>query len=165
MSRLWYGEASDTWLGQTPLKSLCPEGARAGYVPTWNPNAIGIAGKATGAFIAQPVPVSPSGGNAVVVPFTYSSGTLVLQATAMGQVLTRAVVVVTAPFNDPSATLVLGTTTDPGLIFEAGDVDASLPLQTDGDAIFSFTTTDFLLLTIEPGASTVGAGSLYYWIQ
>jgi hypothetical protein len=118
----------------------------------------------TGAFVPKPVPVSPGGGNAIVAPFTFASGTIVLQAVTAGQSVTRAEVLVETPFSDGAATLEMGTTTDAGLVFAPGEVLLGGE-QTVSLVIAAFSAADFLLLTIEPGTSTVGAGTLYYWIQ
>lgn len=106
------------------------------------------------------------GGTALTAPFLFTTGSpLVLQAVTAGQVITRAVVTVETAFNDPSASMTLGTTTDPSEIFGASDIDTNVENQYETDLLTTFTIPDFLILTVSPGSSTQGAGTLFYWLQ
>ncbi len=106
------------------------------------------------------------GGGALKAPFTYTTASpFLIQAVTAGQLITRATLVLTQSFNDPAATIGLGTTADPNLIFAPGDVDADTTSQYDNEGLVVFPSNDYLILTLSPGASTQGAGVLYYWIQ
>lgn len=117
--------------------------------------------------ILNPTPSGASNSDTVqVVSFAYDTPSpMLLQAVTPGQIVNRAVVVVTVPFDDPTSSILLGTTTDVGLILGADDVTTSAADQYDNDALFEFTIDDFLLLTINPGASTQGQGFLFYRIK
>jgi len=106
------------------------------------------------------------GGGALKAPFTYTTASpFLIQAVTAGQLITRATLVLTQSFNDPAATIGLGTTADPNLIFAPGDVDADTTSQYDNEGLVVFPSNDYFILTLSPGASTQGAGVLYYWIQ
>lgn len=106
------------------------------------------------------------GGSALTAPFTFASGSpVVLQAVAPGQVVTRALFVVETAFNDPAAYVELGTTTTPSSVFAPGNVDLAIEGQYETDLLTTFTIPDVFILTLSPGASTEGTGSVYYWIQ
>ena len=110
-----------------------------------------------------------SGGNSddvLVVPFTYATGSpLVLQAVTAGQIIDRAVLILTTAFDDPAATLQVGTTGTPSLILAPGEVDVSKNDQYGTDVITTIALNDILILTITPGVSTHGAGKLFYRIK
>lgn len=112
-------------------------------------------------------PGSSGGGGIQVVQFTYATASpLVLQRVTAWQLLDRAVLVLTTRFDDPlPAGILLGTTATPGLVLGSGDVDASVEDQYENAALFEFAIDDFLQLTITPGASTQGAGFLFYRIK
>jgi hypothetical protein len=97
-----------------------------------------------------------------VVPFTYESGTLVLQQVFAGDLIDTAWVVIKVAFDDPSSTIFMGTTFDPYLVFGIGDVTASIENQYTNQSITQFLATDFLQLIVNPAASTVGSGLLVY---
>jgi hypothetical protein len=100
------------------------------------------------------------------VPFTFATPSpLVLQAVLPGNVLDRVSVLIQTPFNDPTATIQVGTTTDPDLVFVPGAIVLFGPLSglTYEDlSLYEFTMSDLLILTISSGASTMGAGLLLY---
>jgi hypothetical protein len=110
-------------------------------------------------------PIGPGGG-ATIVPFTFATPSpMILQAVTSANLINRAAIVVKTPFDDPDAFLELGTTTTPDLILGPGDVDPEDDSQYGTGAIIATPSSDLLILTISPGASTQGAGVLYYWIQ
>jgi len=109
---------------------------------------------------------SASGGIALTAPFTYAtSSPEVVQAVVPGQLITRAVVVIETAFDDPAASVTVGTTANPDLIFGPGDISTNTTDQYQEQDITPFNANDFLIITITPGTSTQGAGILYYWIQ
>ena len=96
------------------------------------------------------------------VPFTYTSGSLLLQAVAPGDLLDRAAILITTPFDGPLAAMHMGTTTSPNLIFAPGEVTPSVAGTYDNSALEEFSVADFLQLVINSGGSTQGAGLLFY---
>jgi hypothetical protein len=107
------------------------------------------------------------GGNVPkTVTFSYSTPSpLVIQAVTSGQIFYEAVIAIITAFNDPSTTLQLGTTATPNLIFGITDINAMAIDQYINEAVFTISSNDFLILTISPGASIQGIGTLYYWIK
>lgn len=102
----------------------------------------------------------------LVVAFTYvTASPMVLQSVLAGQIVNRAVIVITTPFDDPAATVKVGTTSTPALILGPGDTTASIADQYGNDALTDFASNDIMILTISPGASTQGAGFLFYRIK
>jgi hypothetical protein len=82
---------------------------------------------------------------------------------APGIVLNRCAVVIVTPFDDPSASIEVGTSADPALVFAPGEVATGAAGNTFGNStLYPFSANDFLLLTLSPGASTRGSGILVY---
>jgi hypothetical protein len=99
----------------------------------------------------------------VSLAFTFTtSSPLVLSAVAPGYKFNRAVLLVEAPFDDPSATLSVGTSGDPGLLLRSADCRLDTPNQYESDALVVIAVPDVLLLSLHAGASTQGAGLLLY---
>jgi hypothetical protein len=96
------------------------------------------------------------------VAFTFTSATVLLQQVFGGDLVDTAWIRIDVPFDDPTATVVLGVTADTGLIFELGNVDVSVAGQTTNQAVTEFAVMDFLQLVVSPAASTQGAGLLVY---
>lgn len=135
-----------------------PTGATGAAGPTGATGATGAAG-ATGA-------TGTSSDETVgKVPFTFSGGTMLLQALVPGNLLDRAAILIETPFDDPAASVTLGTSTLPGLVFAPGDVDVTFPATYDDSALFPFNIPDLLVLSIHPGSSTQGSGILLYKLR
>jgi hypothetical protein len=111
-------------------------------------------------------PPGPAGAGSVLlkVPFLFSSGTLVLQAVGLGSLISEAYLQVDVAFNDPLASLTVGTTAVPYLLFGACDVDLTSVDQFQNSAIFQC-SSDILQLCVFPGASSQGSGILVYKYQ
>ncbi len=148
--------------------SLLPESAATAVEVSYNDVLVGPPLGATnvqGAIDA--LKGKTSAGAFTEVAFSYDTPSpMVLQAVTPGQTITRAQIVVGMPFNDPDATVEVGTTEVPGSVLEIGDTD----LTVDGasfatEELVTFVTSDIFIITISPGSSTQGAGTLYYWIQ
>ena len=86
----------------------------------------------------------------------------ILQALAAGNVIDRVAVLIQVPFDDPAATLRVGTSADLGLVFSQTDVDLTVAGTYDDSELFPFTIADLLLLTLNPAGSTRGSGLLIY---
>ncbi len=107
-----------------------------------------------------------AGGAFIAVPFYYNTTSpLLLQAVAAGQTISRAQVVMTTPFDDPTATVNAGSTADQTAVLTTQDVDLQQDDQYESESIVVFGAVDYFNLYIAPGTSTQGAGVLYYWIQ
>lgn len=101
----------------------------------------------------------------ITVPFTYTSNSpQVLQTVVGGQIVDRAVVVITTPFDGVNPSVLVGTTGIPDLIFADGDIDCAAANQYSNENITSFSSNDIMTLTITPSGSTQGAGLLFYII-
>ncbi len=99
-------------------------------------------------------------------PFSFSSASpIVLAQLHPGNVMTRAVIVIETPFDDPSASVLLGTTANPSLYLGASDSDASVPGQYGSEEVIDLNLPDYLILTVQPSASSRGAGRLYYEVR
>jgi hypothetical protein len=111
-------------------------------------------------------PPAPTPSETVQVPFSFATPSpLVLQAVTPGQIVNRALVRIVVPFNDPAATIELGTSAAPGSILATSDINTGLDGQYETDVIVIFSVGDLLLLTLSPGASTQGSGMLLYKIK
>lgn len=117
--------------------------------------------------LADPVPPAPSGRETVVsLPFSFDSPfPIVLQAIMAGQLLDRAALLIEVMFDDPAATAELGTTTDPGEVFNTSDVDLGVLGQYENRILTRFLFNDFLVFSIAPGTSTRGSGILLYKLK
>jgi len=96
------------------------------------------------------------------VPFTFESGTLLLQQVFSGNIIDSAWIRIDTPFDDPGAFLVMGISANPGLIFGPDDTDPSVVDQYTNQAVTEFSSMDYLSLIISPASSTQGAGLLVY---
>ena len=96
------------------------------------------------------------------VPFTFESGTILLQQVFTGNLIDTAWVRIDTPFDDPSATIRMGISANPGLLFGPDDTDPSVVDQYTNQAVTEFSSMDYLSLIISPASSTQGAGLLVY---
>lgn len=87
---------------------------------------------------------------------------LVLQAVTPGLILNLAQVLVITPFNNGGATMTLGTTANPSLVFDSTDVTLQSVGQYETDYLIQFAASDVLELFINPSGSTQGSGLLLY---
>lgn len=118
--------------------------------------ALALAARGTGP------PIPPGSEIVADFAFTFTTGSPHnLGAIAAGSVFNRAVVLVTTAFDDPSATLTLGPSGSPSALLSAGDSKLSQLGQYESGALV-VEGPDFLQLTLNPGASTQGAG-LIFW--
>lgn len=118
--------------------------------------ALALASRAAGP------PIPP--GSEIVADFAFTfttSSPRNLGAIAAGSVFNRAAVLITTAFDDPSATLTLGPSGDPAALLSASDSKLSQLGQYESSALV-VEGPDFLQLTLNPGASTQGAG-LVFW--
>lgn len=95
------------------------------------------------------------------VAITFDTGTITLQAVASGALLFDVGVQVLTQF-DGAATLQLGTTTSPSLVFVPGEVDLATPDQYANPEVLEFSAGDFLVLTIAQTGATQGTGKLWF---
>lgn len=107
-----------------------------------------------------------TGEDVQVVPFAFDTPSpMNLGPVLAGQVLDRASVLVSTPFDDPASFLRLGTVGSPDLIFGPAGTMPSQAAQYEHVALVSFPADDTLRLVISPGASTQGSGLLLYKIK
>jgi len=105
----------------------------------------------------------PSGYNVEYVPFTHATTSpMVLQALAVGQQIDRARIVVTTMFDDPAARIQLGTAGSPSLFFNLSPIEVG---QFADDNILDVTVPEYLRFLVSPGASTQGAGFIFYSVR
>lgn len=108
-------------------------------------------------FVGAAAGVSPS------VPFAFNTASpLVLAALPAGAKVVRAAIVISTPFDDAAATLSLGTPGSPALVLGPSDSRPSVAGQYETDLIATFAAADTLQLVISPGASTQGAGFVFF---
>lgn len=99
-------------------------------------------------------------------PFAFNTPSpLILVPVSPGGVIARAQIQITTLFDDPIASLLLGTAANPSLVMSATDSDPHIVNAYDVSTMVTFPATDILQLTINPGASTQGAGTLYYELR
>ena len=94
--------------------------------------------------------------------FTFQSGRMPLRQVFVGEAIENARIVIQTPFDDPRATLEVGTTETPGLLFGVPDVSLQTPGQYISQAEFEFGSGDYLMLIVNPGLSTQGSGVVLY---
>lgn len=97
-----------------------------------------------------------------VVPFDVTTPSQVLGAISAGAVINRVALLISTPFNDPTATLSLGTSANHSLFFMPSDARLSMADQYQSDALVVVPTNEILLLTVNFGAATLGEGVLLY---
>lgn len=101
-----------------------------------------------------------------VVYFDHTSpSSMVLQALAAGQLVTRVAVSIQTPFNGGSPTVELGTSGTPGLFLDTAQIDAKTAGQYEADEIEPFAAPDLLILAVNSSGSTAGAGFLLYSVR
>jgi hypothetical protein len=155
-------QVANSVVGAACPTGMARYGGGGGYTgPTGPTGAAGATGP-TG-------PVGPTGsgtdGETVgQVAFDFSTPSpLLLQTVAPGLVLNRCAIVIVTPFDDPAASLEVGTSTDPALVFAPGEVVPDSAGNTfNNSGLYPFDANDFLLLTLSPRASTQGSGILLY---
>jgi hypothetical protein len=100
-------------------------------------------------------------GNTTSVLFDFSFATVspaLIQALGGSAVVEWAQVIMTTVFDDPAATLSLGTTADPSGVLSASQIDPTELAVYSTESPLRLAAPSTLQLTISPGASTQGAG-------
>lgn len=101
--------------------------------------------------------------------FTYATPSpTTLFAMLPGDTLESVKVLNTTPFSDPASTISIGTTATPGLVFAPGQAVVTAPgagETFDDESLHLITTPTNLVLTIAPGASVAGAGTILFKIK
>ena len=112
---------------------------------------------------------NPTGGTELfrVVGFNYLSPSPLILPDAMviGQAIVRCGIKIETRFDDPSATILLGTPALPSRLMGASDSRPSMADQYENDILDVFAVNAPLQLTINPGASTQGSGYVFYQIE
>lgn len=100
------------------------------------------------------------------VNFTFSTvSPLTLVTIAPGNTIYEVQVVITTPFDDPAATVTVGTVASPALVLQATDTKIQNTDQWLTEEAFVIALSEILRLTINPGASTQGAGYVLYRVR
>jgi hypothetical protein len=90
-----------------------------------------------------PAPPSTANVDSYVLSFAFDTASpLVVASVLAGQTVLRCAVVVVTPFDDPAATLQLGTPFSPALLLAAGDVLPGQLGQYENDALAQFAGAD-----------------------
>jgi hypothetical protein len=93
------------------------------------------------------------------VPFTFASASpLLLLSIPAGSAVNRCALVITTTFDDPTATLSVGTAFSPAALLATSDIEPGIAGQYESDLIVPFTPAETLILTLSPAGSTQGAG-------
>jgi hypothetical protein len=113
-------------------------------------------------------PISGGGGggeDAVVVPFAFDSGVVILQPVTTTDVVYRADILIENSFNGASPTIEFGTLAAPGAILSAADSNPTIAGQYESLAMKTFSGVDILKLSITPNGATRGNGRLLYELR
>lgn len=97
------------------------------------------------------------------VPFTFATPfPLTLHALAAGDIVSEVQVVVEVPFDDPAATLTLGTPGTPTAIFAASETSLAESARFETGRDYRPVSSETLRLSVVPGTSTVGSGYVLF---
>jgi len=98
--------------------------------------------------------------------FYYNSvSPFVITTLLPGQLIDFAEIKIFTPFDDPSATLQLGTPSSPGLVFGVNETDPSLVAQFGSEDNHEILVAQTLQLLIVPGMSTQGQGTYHVRVK
>jgi hypothetical protein len=104
-----------------------------------------------------------SGANGYIVyePFAFNSASpLTIATIAPGQLVYSAQICIIVAFDDPAATLLLGTTSDPSKYFAANETRPTALGTYSSLVPVPATLAEDVILTIAPAASTTGVGAV-----
>jgi hypothetical protein len=136
--------------------------AAAGRVATLR-LAQGINEVVAEAIMRSAVTSSPSGGGQVQVPFDHTNAApLILQTVNPGDILFHAAIAVVQPFNGPGASVRLGTSADPALVFDTSQVDLGNQNTFDSAHTLLFFQNDVFQLAFSLAGSSQGSAMLIY---
>ena len=100
------------------------------------------------------------------VPFSYNSPSpVVLVALLAGDCVDEVDVKVETIFDDPLATVSVGTFADVNKYLSSSDVNLQVLCQYNNESNDDLTVADTLILTINPGTSTQGDGYVMYKVR
>ena len=103
------------------------------------------------------------GGKPIRVNFTFATPSPMIFGAIMSPSLVYlAQIVILVPFNDPAATLEFGLASSPALFLGPGDSKAGVIGQYQSLEALGPSIPDFIMLTINPAASTQGSGFVLY---
>jgi len=115
--------------------------------------------------IWQGAPPASAAGQALFrIPFTYAASPVFLYSLAPGNIIAETRVVVETPFDDPAATIDLGTPGSPGALCAPSDCDPVRAGRYGTDRDYLAQVPETLRLVVTPGASTQGAGHVLFTI-
>lgn len=101
------------------------------------------------------------------VPFTFSSASpLTITTVQANDVIEEVVLVIETPFDDPAATVQIGTFANPSLVFAAVETDVTLAGGQFSNPLNEVApVADSLILTLSPAASTAGSGYILFRLR
>jgi hypothetical protein len=110
---------------------------------------------------------SSSGIVAGKADFTFATGSpMTLLLLMVADVIDVCAIIVETPFNDPAASVQLGTVAAPGNVFGPGETSlAEAGAQYNTQAKVKVTLAEVLRLTINPGVSTQGSGTVLFSVR
>ena len=109
---------------------------------------------------------NPNSVNATQLPFSPASpGIQILCQLKPGWSLSQITVAIEVPFDDPAATISVGTSADPSRFFGSGDADLGVVGQYESSWVYGITAVEYMILTVNPGTSTTGTAMLYYQLR
>ena len=102
----------------------------------------------------------------IAINFSFNSGTpMILLNVPPGLWVEESGLVITDDFDDPLATLEIGTVATPDLLLSALENAPSVIGDYFNDEKFKITLSEILRLTINPGTSTKGSGTVFLTIR
>jgi hypothetical protein len=89
----------------------------------------------------------------------------ILCVIGQGNIVGPLTLVVIEAFDDPQATLTVGTSADPSAFLGPGDSDLTTLGQYASGTLHAILASDYLMLFVDPKTSTRGSGILYYQLS
>ena len=113
------------------------------------------------------VPIAPADNGTIIVEFNHETPSpLIISIVAAGSWLLDAEINIDESFDDPLATVSLGSSSDNDQFIAADEVRPNVATYGVGDeGNFKFSGPDIIYLFIEPGSSTQGAGNVQILVQ
>ena len=109
---------------------------------------------------------NPNSVNGSHLAFTFASPvSQVICRLQPGFTISEITVAIDVPFDDPSAVISVGTSANPSLFLGPEDSDLGVTGQYASSLVYMMVVSDYLILTINASASTMGAGVLYYQLR
>lgn len=100
------------------------------------------------------------------VPFAFNSVTpYIVTSMLLGQSIANSELVIETPFDDPNASLTLGTFANPSLILSASQIKPQMSASFGSEVNHLFIIDEFIVLFLNPLGSTQGSGYIFLEIK